>query len=1228
MFNQCTSLQALFETVIISDSLAESSFLSLEPVRTTDSVLSRSNGVWSYDESGEGYDSVVAWCDANNITLPTTAQLTSLFKDSDEPYGNVFLTAGELALFVGYVYTYANVKYHMTQSDDQLDSRNLAVKSSAKVISVDIVNRNYQWRPRAGDNMTFRPFFQDNLYVDWAPNAARYVIGTHCKTDGIDSESDVNDLIGQDGWGDAVIVWNENGSIPTQGTGNLDFLFVFSDGSTEARSFGSTTYAADGGNKIAVLGMRFVGNRLDVKVRHGYNDHGLFGSSYRWEWAETSVDLQGKEIVDILIAQLMYGTSIHYLSLFSNVNGWNNRLAASIPYIKLSAKIVDPARGTSIWLNQEPGSTSALTLKKTVNLGGTGTFNLTFSQHKFSDTNVVDYDGEIPAVQIVTYGRREPIANIWTLSKPRRIVPSSLADAVNAEIDVTQSALYYQYSYPTITPPSDLEYTIYSSIVYEYQNRSVTVSATVADDTTLTDDNVASWLTQNSGVSWTDMIRRALETADAFNADDILDGGDLVSLKSMIADRYSVMDTYMAMYADYTANVVVDSIVNNMILSLVTGDEKVVGEDDEGNVITNIVRYPMQPTYKVSDDTVISALGYNFSCKSLRESSDMAVITPVVTALYALQKDLNYRLTLFNEMHEAFQDSDSLKNFASAIRAKIQDLRSEAMLIMQSRGVASEALLLNCAYQQNAYDRVSTAISNAISAGYSTLSDAIDYINRIAPELGYNFVEGSTSAELYQSILEKSSYGDYQANIVNPVKAIDSNVSYWKSYQLRLGASILNNPSPDAEFSTASEGSLYLWPALFVMLVKSADFDANLTNQCFYVPFRYSYLCVRGTGGNQYELSWLARFNGGTDADLYAAISASVEEFFQIGREISQVYAGQSVTVNISHPELPGGYDGSARVDNIVGCLGLLISGVLGGALSGYGVKNEDGSSWSMDYSLPNGKTGKLGSVGASSVVGLAASTLISLSQSIWPDEKAIANANWSTAALISSAKSPNFYNNVEISGYEPLNGKGVDAFNHIASVLLWALRYGLIAPIGDYANESVGIGVFSPSYITPKYYYRGESSDYSALMITAGVALTAVYTVRYSRLKKVRTAEFIPVTIASTGISTAGTVLSEIAAEDVASESDMMDVADMVSGDDGENVDDRVQSLQSTVGTVEDYENGLNGVVSDAITVLGVIGSLASVMGIVDDTTAEIKECVIENGAEIKKLGGSTYRF
>lgn len=1185
MYNNCLQLSSLFLDSITVDSMSEAAVASLHPDTTRVTILARSGGVWSY-ASGSDYDTVAAWMSANSMAMPTVAQIKSLL-DSEMGSENYYLTAGEFVKWIVNVQLTGSYTVNLQSADSFGETE--APMTLPRKTTVQSCDCSYQSVVQPTDieseldigNIRMPPYLS---YYEYATNAREW--GTMVKNGTVDNTGDYdtfmertdaykytivmydglkfgNRINGGDDYGTRlaikkldgsyVDVWNEN--CPT-GT------------SSDAGGVKTSYYCPH----IAYVAFEAGQDSIDFVVHYSTR---RFVPLIGWEedWHTMEFNVHGDDIVDIVwhkkatsgdryysLAGEFPAQSLSEISILgpsSNVTATDRSTYIREPYVKMTPLFFVGESDDQLY-NPTKNATPRkryVTDALTISLSAPSTPNditTNFTEGMVNDSVTVKCYKHIKPINWAAITRTEPSKVNGDTVAQAHIVASSMVRS-----DYRGRKFYNPYVYVSI----DSENVVIS------ETREVAVPNSVAYN--------------------------ALLSVDTFNADDILNAGDVASLREVVSKNYAVMDVYMQMFADATANYVVATITDAMIQSLTAGYVTADGER---------VTYPMRTVAGFTDTTPFTINGVTYTCKQLRESDDPDV--HVLKLLADMQKDMDYKWTMFQSLHDAFSTVDSLSSFASRIRSKIDNIIQEATLIATAPFTNAQALLLNAGYSKEKYEYIATLIESAISAGYSTLSDAVNYITKLSPTALYYFDDDS-KAQLYQELLQGSAYAGYNANVLHTPKSVSSNVSYWGTYQLRLGASILNQPSPDSEFMTTSDGAEYLWPPVISSTVTaklSDDFIAK--GLTFTIPLKSSYVIVHRLYGDVFEIDWCARFAGGNDADLYDAIAGVIDEFDTMTIALAEIYSGAKLT--LTHSDLPSGYRGLAKESNIIGCLALLGAGALGGLLSGS--ENEI-------YTYSNGAK-SLGVSKAGGVIGLAAASVFSLTQSLNPDYNGVMNMNWSTAALVNS--SVNLIDSYSLSGYAALNATGGDAVNVLNSVLLWALRYGLIAPFGDYAYESVGYGVLSNGYVTPKYYYIGEHKDYSALMITAGVTLTAAYTRRYLNLNKVRTAAYIPATVGGAAASAASVAISNIISEEDASESDIMMLKSLVTDAEGESVTDKVSRVESYVGTPLDIG-------TDAVTIFGIIGSMASIVSLNDkkqDEDLELSKQILE--ASRKKI----YRY
>ena len=1161
MYNNCLQLSDLFLDSITVDSMSEAAVASLHPDTTRVTILARSGGVWSY-ASGSDYNTVKAWMSANSMSMPTVAQINSLL-NSEIGSENYYLTAGEFVKWVVSIQLTGSYSVDF-QSADSFGETEAPMTLPRKTI-VQSCDCNYQSvvQPTNIDSaldigdIRMPPYLS---FFDYSTDAR--VWGEMVKNGTVNNPGDYETFMERENAYQYTIIMYDGLKFGNRTSGGDDYgtrlAVKYMDGSYKDvwSENCPTGHSADAGGvknsyycpHIAYVAFKAGQDTIDFVIHYSTR---RFVPLIGWheDWHTSEFKVHGEDMVDIV---------------------WHNKSTTGDRYYSIAGEF--PAQRLS--------EISVLDVGTNVNVTDRSTYirepHVTMSPLFFvGESEAQLYNPSARATPRKAYVTDALSITLSAPSTPNDVPTNFVSGVVNDSVTVK----CYKHIKPinwgaiTRTEPSKVD------------GDTVAVAHIVASSMVSTDYRGRRFLnpyiyvsidSENVVVSETRQVQvpnsvvyNALLSVDTFNADDILSAGDVASLRDVVSKNYAVMDVYMQMFADATANYVVATVTDAIIQSLTAG---YVAAD--GTKVT----YPMRTVAGFTDTTPFTVNGVTYTCKQLRESNEPDEY--ILRLLADMQKDMDYKWTLFQSLHDAFSTIDSLSSFADKIRSKVDSIVQEATLIAAAPFTNAQALLLNAGYSKEKYEYIATLIESAISAGYSTLSDAVNYITKLAPTALYYFDDDS-EAQLYSEILKGTAYSGYNANILHAPKSVSSNVSYWGTYQLRLGASILNQPSPDSEFMTTSDGAEYLWPPVISSTVTAKlndDFIAK--GLTFTVPLKHSYVMVHRLYGDVFEIDWCARFAGGNDADLYDAISNVINEFDVTTTALAEIYSGTTLT--LTHNDLPSGYRGLAKESNIIGCLALLGAGALGGLLSG----NEN-----EIYTYSNGAK-SLGVSKAGGVIGLAAASVFSLTQSINPDYNGVMNMNWSTAALVNSKVE--LIDSYSLSGYAALNASGGDAINVLNSVFLWALRYGLIAPFGDYAYESVGYGVLSNGYVTPKYYYIGEHKDYSALMITAGVTLTAAYTRRYLNLNKVRTAAYIPATVGGAAASAASVALSNIIAEEDASESDIMMLKALVTDAEGESVTDKVSRVESYIGTPLDIG-------SDAVTIFGIIGSMASIVSLND---------------------------
>jgi hypothetical protein len=257
--------------------------------------------------------------------------------------------------------------------------------------------------------------------------------------------------------------------------------------------------------------------------------------------------------------------------------------------------------------------------------------------------------------------------------------------------------------------------------------------------------------------------------------------------------------------------------------------------------------------------------------------------------------------------------------------------------------------------------------------------------------------------------------------------------------------------------------------------------------------------------GNVYEIDWCARFNGGTDEDLINAFNNCMEEFSDVSHDLAAAYLG---TDNFNFVALH------------------VLRGVETAVPAGFEISTLIGSLSSVGLNTLAGFLGTGSPYGAALAGGVTA--IASVAQASLADENAIRNVNFSVTALVNANEE--ILNSVEFADAGVLTSRGLNAVNMANALLLWAIKYGFVAPVKAYTVSDVvpvGHGVYAPTLIPPKYYYVGESQDYSGWMISLGIVVTA-YSLHWRRTTQaVRMRAFLPGTLASAISAAAGWLYS-----------------------------------------------------------------------------------------------------
>jgi hypothetical protein len=657
-------------------------------------------------------------------------------------------------------------------------------------------------------------------------------------------------------------------------------------------------------------------------------------------------------------------------------------------------------------------------------------------------------------------------------------------------------------------------------------------------------------------------VNSALGLVDVFNADEIADTVITNKLRELINSRYNSLDPYMQMYADLTANYIVSEVLNALVNSIMTND--------------------IMPTvYGVSDTTKLRFNNvYEYSAYELRTLEDDLILQDIMDILGVSTAAMDYRLQLFNYAHEAFNNIQdvSLTGTLDRIKSDIAMIYTELQSALTSTGKTSKALLLNAAYQETILTKVSDVLLAAASAGAETMRDAISWISRTFSNSEYSYVLPDKQKRLYQSIIDNSVYAGYEANIMKDTIAYNSDVDYWSSYFTRKGAAVALPSGVEPEFRTAADGAQYLWPPIISSVVRTTSFDTYIDNGgYFYVPLAATYIIVKRLSGSVYELDWCARFNGGSDADLLSAMNGVLEEFYDVGWHLAEAYlnrddfAFQVLGIKSQvQTEIPSGFEISTLI----------------GSLSSVGLNTLSG------FLATGNPYGALISGGVTAIAAVAQTALA--------DENAIANTNFSATALVNANEA--ILDSIELADAGVLNSRGRDCVNTVNALLLWAIKYGFIAPVMAYHAMNihpVGHGVYAPSLVPPKYYYVGESQDYSGWMISLGIVVSA-YALHWRRTTQaVRMRTFIPGELATAISAAAGWLYNGFTS--VVSEVNALRQANAL----GWDVETDPEGQPITLGYIANLLQALTGDV-------GSIASVASaIQGTVDTTEGDVKKII-----------------
>lgn len=655
-----------------------------------------------------------------------------------------------------------------------------------------------------------------------------------------------------------------------------------------------------------------------------------------------------------------------------------------------------------------------------------------------------------------------------------------------------------------------------------------------------------------------DVLENCITDVDIFSGNAIVSGGSTTRLINTFADKYSIFDGYFAMYCDFTANSIIGDILDDVQIAFLTNSE-MYNQYLPNGLDTYL------PTFKTT-------------LRELRTVEDQN--NPALAAIAGLSSSLDYRNTLFTEMHNAFTSSKSVNEMLGEFKRKVNEAIARATnAATLSANPAKRALLYNAAWTQIKYDRITSVIELATSAGITTLSEAFDYVTRAVPDYGFALSDDDQIA-LYEDLLSQSTYAGYKANCCRKIDTVGSNVSYWRTYTQRMGSSIIGSGAPDPEFVTASDGALYLYPPVLSFYVEAESFDHIVQTYGYYfnVPLKYSYVMIyklypRDATSHTYCVCWCARFNGGTDSDLGRAVRSCYAEFVAIGDELAKAYVNSDAGA-FTTPELPDGWTGTNISPDVTGSLALIGSMALSGVLGSFSIPDEA-------QKTPIGNKLKLGLKTSlpSIAIGAGVGAVLSAANVIWKDDAGTINGAYSLKNIVNTVNDASFWENVTLTGAAAINSSGHEAMATVNALFMWAVRCGVFKPIKtlDGDDVAIGYGCYSPSIVAPKYYYTGERIDYSALALTAAIAITAGYTRRYLKYEKVRTASYLPVTTSMAAASAGGSVISAIISDETAHQSDLVGLVDMVEQDVKPEIDDISTNVNSILTVVSNLMTGLD---------------------------------------------------
>jgi archaellum component FlaC len=710
----------------------------------------------------------------------------------------------------------------------------------------------------------------------------------------------------------------------------------------------------------------------------------------------------------------------------------------------------------------------------------------------------------------------------------------------NFSISVTTRTWLKNFTDPNAAAPNNSRYE-----VVEYIDQVVTTGTSAIVYLTSTDDQI----------EISTLLMSAISLLDHFNASEIVDASVTARLEDFINSRRAAFDSFMAMYVDYTRFIIAADVVDAMINSIIADE-------------------PMATTHGVTDQQTFVINGVTYSAYLVRNSDDDAYVEAFSAFLLSFSDALEYRLKLFDTALNSIDYSDSLSRAIQSLKDGIQERLLRVNTIATLSPSINRALLLTIGKEETIDGSVLNVLSQAASAGFSNVIDAINFSCFLPSSMSY-YINDSAMRSFLVDICTVSGYDVDMSCFIQP-KEFDDNPGYFESFFSRIGSSIVGESSPDAEYVKTPVGAQYLWPPVMVCNVTSNVNDSILlSGKCFYIPFAHSYLSIRKISGNLFEFAWFARFSGGGDGELVNSVKSSLDEFCSICSQLGHAYSG--VDTQMTCGQIADSF-GDYETTRAIGTLSATGMGALSGASAG-------------------AVAGPYGAA-AGALIGALVPLVSGMYESLGYSSLAMSNANVKASAMM-DANRDSILTRFKIDSNSTLESEGTEAIRNGVGLILWAIRYGLYKPVGDYVNiDSRSIGVVSPTYVPPKYYFKGETIDYSALVLTASIGVMVSTTAHYLKLEKTRNAVFVPAVITQAAVSTAASALSTIAAEDVATSSELVKMADRIqSSDTGQliTLGDVVAEIQSARSSIINSMPNISTLSSDVSNVKSTVNSIAS---------------------------------